>query len=434
MQRSACYQAVCEVLQQVFDGTTMPADKVLRQYIKIRRYIGSRDRQLITTVFYGILRHYFEVQEAILFLGWRVADVRSWVLVYLVLCEKEMPKALPGYLTTVRYGMAPITSQETEALTKLEDFHPQMIHKKGFSEELYAYFQEHLEKEEFSAFVESVLHQAPTDVRVNTLKTTRQEVQDIFESQGWNFSLTNASPYGLRFMQRYPLTSVEAFKKGFFEIQDEGAQILSLLCDAMPGKKVLDMCAGAGGKSLALGMLMKNKGTLVLADIHDARLREASKRCKRAGLSNHVIKHLNNHRDWFKRQRGTFDIVLADVPCSGTGTWRRHVDAKIGFVPQNINSLIKEQRDILTKAASLVKPGGRLIYGTCSILPQENEHQVVWFLENNADFSLVPAQKVLGHYQKMDPYLEKDYLKIPSSHQGPDGFFGACFEKVQKEA
>ena len=184
-------------------------------------------------------------------------------------------------------------------------------------------------------------------------------------------------------------------KNGHVEIQDEGSQLVALLVGASPGQRVVDFCAGAGGKTLAIAAQMKNKGKIVACDVLEKRLKRSTERFRRAGVHNIETKPLKDERDpWVKKHKGDFDRVLVDAPCSGTGTWRRNPDARWRSLGPGLETLIPLQAEILDSAARLVKKSGRLIYATCSLLPEENERQIEKFLETHADFRLVPFKEI----------------------------------------
>ena len=196
------------------------------------------------------------------------------------------------------------------------------------------------------------------------------------------------------------------------EIQDEGSQLVAALVDARPGMRVADLCAGAGGKTLALAMTMQNRGQLVACDVSAARLDGAVRRLRRAGVHN-VERHLLEPGDkWIKRRAKTFDRVLVDAPCTGTGTWRRNPDARLRLTEADLAELLPKQAAILDQAAFLVRTGGRLVYATCSLLPEENEAQVTAFLARHPDF-----------------ILAGDFLSLSPARHGTDGFFAATLER-----
>jgi 16S rRNA (cytosine967-C5)-methyltransferase len=225
------------------------------------------------------------------------------------------------------------------------------------------------------------------------------------------------------------------------EIQDEGSQLVAALTDARPGMRVVDWCAGAGGKTLALAAMMENRGQIVACDVSASRLEGAVRRLRRAGVTN-VERHFVEPGDkWAKRRAGTFDRVLVDAPCTGTGTWRRNPDARHRLTEQDLLELVRKQSSILDAAGRLVRTGGRLIYATCSLLEQENEEQVSAFLIRHPEFALVPLEQAWnlpggnlpggnlpgGNLPAAAP--QGDMLSLTPARHGTDGFFAAVLER-----
>jgi 16S rRNA (cytosine967-C5)-methyltransferase len=262
------------------------------------------------------------------------------------------------------------------------------------------------------AELRALLEPAPLDLRVNLLKATRDEARAALAAEGMDAVPTPHSPWGLRLQGRRQVTGGPAFRAGLVEIQDEGSQLVAALVDARPGMRVADLCAGAGGKTLALAMTMQNRGALVACDVSAARLDNAVRRLRRAGVHN-VERHLLEPGDrWIKRRAQSFDRVLVDAPCTGTGTWRRNPDARLRLTEADLAELLPKQRTLLDQAASLVRSGGRLVYATCSLLSEENEDQVTGFLSRQADFA------------------QADVLTLSPLRQGTDGFFAAVLERA----
>jgi 16S rRNA (cytosine967-C5)-methyltransferase len=228
----------------------------------------------------------------------------------------------------------------------------------------------------------------------------------------------------LRLAGRQSITQGKTFQDGIVEIQDEGSQLVALLVDAKPGMRVADYCAGAGGKTLAIAQTMENKGHIVACDVSAPRLEGAIKRLRRAGVHN-AERHLLEPGDkWTKRQAQKFDRVLVDAPCTGTGTWRRNPDARLRLKENNLAEILPKQAMILDQAARLVKPGGRLIYATCSLLDEENEGQVTAFLERT------PVFKRIALAEPLPEILHGAALRLTPRANGTDGFFGAIMERA----
>jgi 16S rRNA (cytosine967-C5)-methyltransferase len=271
---------------------------------------------------------------------------------------------------------------------------------------------------------------APIDLRINLLKTDRKTARRALAAEGVATEPTPLSPVGLRLNKRAPLSGLTAFKDGLFDVQDEGSQIAALLAGARPGMRVVDFCAGAGGKTLALAAGMANRGKLVACDVSARRLERAARRLRRAGVGNVERRTLASERDkWIKRHAGGFDRVFVDVPCLGTGTWRRNPDAKWRSRPEDLAELVERQQQILRSAARLVRPGGRLVYATCSLLREEDEAQSETFLADAPDFSLVPAARVWEQTIGGNSPGGEDYLFLTPARHGTDGFFIAVFER-----
>jgi 16S rRNA (cytosine967-C5)-methyltransferase len=277
--------------------------------------------------------------------------------------------------------------------------------------------------------MEAMLGTPTLDLRVNLLKGTREDALRALKREGLNAVPTKLSPWGLRLDGRQPVTAAQAFKDGLVEIQDEGSQLVVAAADARPDNRVLDYCAGAGGKTLALAMTMENKGHIVACDVHEKRLEGAVKRLRRAGVHN-VERHLLVTGDkWAKRRAGSFDRVLVDAPCSGTGTWRRNPDARLRLTPEDIQELVIKQSEILDRAAFLVKPGGRMIYATCSLLAAENGQQIDAFLKRRTDFVRVPTEDL----PELLPaeLREKAQFSLTPLRDGTDGFFACVMQRLE---
>jgi 16S rRNA (cytosine967-C5)-methyltransferase len=269
---------------------------------------------------------------------------------------------------------------------------------------------------------------APLDLRANLLKTTTAEAQAALAAEGWDARPTRLSPWGLRIEGRRPVTTGPAFQQGLVEIQDEGSQLVALMAGVEPGMRVVDYCAGAAGKTLALAGAMANRGQIVACDVSAPRLEAAVRRLRRAGVHN-VERHVLAAGDkWLKRRGASFDRVLVDAPCTGTGTWRRNPDARLRLRESDLTELVSKQAAILDSAQSLVRKGGRLVYATCSLLAEENEAQVSGFLARHSDFQVVPLRAA---WPLPAPVPNQgDYLSLTPARHGTDGFFTAVLERT----
>jgi 16S rRNA (cytosine967-C5)-methyltransferase len=264
----------------------------------------------------------------------------------------------------------------------------------------------------------------PLTIRVNTLKSEITSLQKMLGEDGYPSSRTGSSPFGLIVDRKEDIFKTRAFKEGFFEIQDEGSQLVTLLTGAKPGELVIDACAGNGGKSLFLSSLMKNRGTIIASDLSSMKLANLRKRATKAGAFN--IKTAN--KESLTEYSGKGDCVFIDAPCSGMGVFRRNPDSKWRLTPDDVKELAAKQKEILSEYSRLVKPAGRLVYATCTISKEENEDNVHVFLNENKDFYLVPVLEmpVFGFGKLIS---EDGFFRSLPHLYNTDGFFGAVMKK-----
>jgi 16S rRNA (cytosine967-C5)-methyltransferase len=428
MTPSARIQAVIDVLAEII-ATPRPADTLTSAYFRARRYIGSKDRQAINTMLFRIMREYHRLSWWIAKAGAEV-NARTLTIAGMMFAEELEKSDLPAAFSGGKYAPAPLT-QEEEKLAEVIDgkqlVSAEMPERDRAECPEWAF--EPLKKAlngGFAKEMDAMMHPAPLDLRVNAIKGDRDEVFEELKSDGFDVHKGELSPLSIRVFGRPQLAQHPLFKDGVIEIQDEGSQLVALLADAKPGEQVVDFCAGAGGKTLALGASMKNKGRVVAMDVLGGRLMRAKERFRRAGLQNVETKELSSERDkYVKRHVGHFDLVLVDAPCSGTGTWRRDPDKRWRQLGPGLSALVPLQKDILESACRMVKPGGRLVYATCSLLPEENELQVEGFLKDHKDFSVRPAKDILP--------LEGvgNYLKVTPAQHNTDGFFAAVMVRAK---
>jgi 16S rRNA (cytosine967-C5)-methyltransferase len=274
----------------------------------------------------------------------------------------------------------------------------------------------------------SLNEQAPITLRVNTLKTTVDQCKAELSKQGIEATKTEWSPFGLTLAKRINVFSLAMFRDGWFEVQDEGSQLLPFLVDPKPNAKLLDVCAGAGGKTLEFAALMKNRGEIFAADINNYRLDELRKRTKRAGAQNVRVQEIQAIEDLAEQYSGFFDIVFVDAPCSGLGTIRRNPGMKWMVTEQTVNEVSEKQRSILHSSAPLVKQGGRIVYATCTLLSRENENVVEEFMAHHPEYALIDAN---GLSEKLHAGLVPSgpFFKLLPHIHGTDGFFCAVLEK-----
>jgi 16S rRNA (cytosine967-C5)-methyltransferase len=424
--------AAIEILTAIETGDR-PADDVAADYFRQRRYIGAKDRPSIAGHVYAVLRHRAT-------LDWWIAEhaveiePRSRVLAALVLIEKWRTEAVAACCDGDRFRPAPLSKAENVLLHGLVSrtlHHPRM--PRSVANDLPQWLEPHFERalrKELEREMQALNMPAPVDLRVNLLKADRAAARRALAAEHVSAEPTPLSPVGLRLSERAPLAGLAAFREGLIEVQDEGSQIAALLVDARPGMRVVDFCAGAGGKTLALAAGMANRGKLVACDVSERRLERAARRLRRAGVGNVERRALASERDkWVKRHAGGFDRVLVDVPCLGTGTWRRNPDAKWRTRPEDLAELVLRQQQILSSAARLVRPGGRLIYVTCSLLHEEDEAQAEALLAAEPDFTVLPAARVWSETIGGASPGGESYLRLTPARHGTDGFFVAVFER-----
>ncbi len=403
--------SIIELVEKIQLHPQKPADSVMQSYFRNRRYIGSSDRRAIGDNVYGVLRHYLGLKNAL-----TVSSERLLVFAYYLLVQKITLSELEQ-LVGHGYGPAPLSENELLFLSELKTYNPFAMPK---------WLEEAINNQQL---IESLHEQAPFDIRINSLKNTRDVVLKELITEGFDATETPLSPVGIRLGKRQPLNTHNLWKDGTLEVQDEASQIVGLLCDAKPSMQVLDYCAGAGGKSLSMAASMQNKGNLILCDIHPHRLQRAKERLRRAGVTTYQLKDINQDNSWFKRQQNRFDRVLVDAPCTGTGTLRRNPDLKNRLERSDLEELSALQRKILEQAQKFVKPGGRLIYATCSVLPAENELQTEWFLNTFSEFEAIPVTEIWQQVIATNcPFTSDAAQFFPHTH-GTDGFFVSIFKR-----
>lgn len=358
-----------------FDTQNLPLDLFLRNYFRANHSVGSKDRKEICEKIYTLIRH----------------------------------RSLLDYLSTT----PPSWESRYEALQKLDlkklqnqDIPPHI--RLSFPKAFYNLLVQSLGQEKAELFCALSNEQAPVTIRVNTLLISREAFFQKLQTQ-YPVHLCSKSSTAISFENKINFFAMEEFKQGLFEVQDEGSQLLSELVNACPKQWVLDYCAGAGGKTLAIAPKLQGSGQLFLHDIRHHALLEAKKRLKRAGIQNaQILPPDSPHKHTLKNR---FDWVLVDAPCSGTGTLRRNPDMKWKFQEEMVSRLVQEQRTIFQEALAYVKPGGHIVYATCSVLPQENEEQARYFATQ------FPIEQI-----------GQPFSCFPESGSH-DGFFAICFLK-----
>jgi 16S rRNA (cytosine967-C5)-methyltransferase len=426
---AARLQATLDLMYEV-DGVARPADAVVAAWFRARRYIGDRDRVHIADLLYALLRHHARI-------AWWLAkhgrpDVpRNRLLAWLALDGRTTPDQVHVLFNGGKFAPAVLRDHERALVAKLQGCaidHPAMPDEVRF--ECPSWAAEPLRRrfrDSFGREMAALLTAAPLDLRVNPLKSTREAMLRALRDFGLKAEAARMAPYGIRVKERPSLASLPMLRSGEVEIQDEGSQLVAMLVDARPGERVVDFCAGAGGKTLAIAAQMANKGHVMACDVLANRLKRAAERFRRAGLHNIETKPLASETDrWVKRHKGGFDRVLVDAPCSGTGTWRRNPDARWRPLGAGLDHLLPLQASILASAARLVKPGGRLVYATCSMLPEENEEQVAAFLAAHPAFQVVPLRAAAP---QLTGSAHPDLLSLTPARHDTDGFFAAVMQR-----
>src|SRR3984957_9811145 len=390
MTPAARLSAAIELIQTI-DDQRVPASQALKEWGTAHRFAGSGDRAAISGLVWDVLRR--SASSA-----WLMGSdtARARLLGMLHLERKLDADAISALCDGSRFAPSALTDAERTALTSNSlDKAPAPV-----AGDYPEWLDPHLAEvfgEDRAAEATAMASRAPLDLRVNTLKAKREKV--LASTAHLGTMETPWSPLGLRIElgadARNPgIHAEEAFIKGALEVQDEGSQLAALLSAAKPGEQVIDLCAGAGGKTLALAAMMQGKGSLIAPDYDKRQLAPIHERLSRAGVHNCEVRTPKGEGDALSDIRSSADLVMIDAPCTGTGTWRRNPDAKWRMRPGALEIRLKEQAEVLDRAASLVKPGGRIAYVTCSVLPQENGGQLRDFVAQHPDFSAIPSKQV----------------------------------------
>jgi len=417
--------AVIEVLEKI-DRSYSQADEVISSYLRGRRYIGSKDRRYINETVYSALRHH-----ARLGFWTNAGSARERVIAHLHRVDQLSKNDIQQHFNGEGYNPPALSNSEIQLISepKVSQEPPEWVEAE-FPDWLTPTMKQYW-GEQFDTEATALNEPAPVDLRVNTLKADCARALDILKKDGVEAEATAYSPSGLRLTQRRNLQQTTAFKGGFVEIQDEGSQLIALLTDTKPDLKTIDFCAGGGGKTLALAATMKDGGPLIACDNDKDRLDKLTPRLKRAGISNVSRHHLSGDKDpWLAEHRASAARVLIDVPCSGSGAWRRSPASKWRLTEDVLKTYLETQADVLSTAARLVAPGGRLIYATCSVLPQENEEQISAFLESGAPFQIVSIQDVWDKTIGGEAPSPGQFLHLTPARSQTDGFFCAVLERI----
>ena len=418
MNPHALLELTTELLHRVLQFK-QPADAIVSDFFREHRALGQRERHTLAETTYTVLRQ----RPLLLHLA---QSGRG---------ELERRLAILGWQGNEAFLRAALDDAQTAWLARVTAIDRTALPEK-LRHNLPDWLAERLQAalgDEFWPLVESLNAPAPLDLRVNAYKAKRDDVQAAFKAEGVEALPTPYSPLGLRIQGKPALHKLDVFLRGDVEVQDEGSQLLALLLDAKRGEMVVDFCAGAGGKTLALGAAMRNTGRLYAFDTSGHRLAALKPRLARSGLSNVYPAQIAHERDErIKRLAGKIDRVLVDAPCSGLGTLRRNPDLKWRQSPQSVDEMRVKQGLILASAARLVKPGGRLVYATCSLLEAENEDIALAFEAGAGDtFERLPAAEVLtrAHVEQAGTLVRDDCLRLWPHRHGSDGFFAAVWQR-----
>ncbi|MFC7050595.1 RsmB/NOP family class I SAM-dependent RNA methyltransferase [Emcibacter nanhaiensis] len=427
MIEAARIQSVIELvdrLGQSFSSEGASADVLLRQYFQSRRYAGSKDRRAVSRLYYQIIRHWGGLVQVC-----GGPDARRMMLAAIYYLLNDEKAYIESLFSGQKHGPEALSPEEQEFLEK--------ITAEGFREVLYPDWMEKSLKARFGDELDDAMRvfndRAPVGLRANLLKGDRAAAQQqLAENQIETIPGQWAST-SLILDEQIQLRDLGVYKQGLIEVQDEAAQLAVELADIQPGQQVMDYCAGAGGKTLAAAAFMQNKGQIYALDVSKPRLGELKPRAKRAGA--HVVQTLLLGHSAAKREkqleqhRNHMDRVLLDVPCSGSGTWRRNPESKWRLTPDKLSDYCEIQKELLAEAWAFVKPGGRLVYMTCSIFMEENEQQVFDFVTSNDDVNLLNYKNFIKGDCPESLSPVEGVLQLSPHKHNCDGFFVAILEK-----
>ncbi len=421
MHPNALLDLTTELLRSVLK-LDAPADGLVSMFFRNHRDLGPRERHTLAETSYTVLRQRLLYQH----LAQNVKGADG---------PPERRMAILAWQGNEGFLRGALNPQELTWLAEANKLDRSALPEKlrhNLPDWLANPLREQL-GDEFWPLVDELARPAPLDLRVNAMKLKRDEAQAALAEAGISAQPTPHSPWGLRIDGKPALSKLPIFTGGGVEVQDEDSQLLALITDAKRGEMVVDFCAGAGGKTLALGASMRNTGRLYAFDVSGHRLESLKPRLARSGLSNvHPAQIAHERDERIKRLAGKIDRVLVDAPCSGLGTLRRNPDLKWRQSPKALEEMSAKQSAILASAARLLKPGGRLVYATCSLLQVENERVAAAFdAEHGAGFEPLPAAQALeaAHVQAASLLVSGPYLRLWPHRHHTDGFFAAVWQK-----
>ncbi len=376
------------------------ADKVVEKALKRDKRWGARDRKFIAETIYDMVRWKRLYNE--------IAGSKSHYTTENVWKNFAVLAVLKGYELPDWNQLQGIPARRIKG--KFDELQKTRVFKESIPDWMDKRCIEELGEKHWSKEIQALNQQASVILRTNTLKTTKQALQKKLSEEGIETVCIDGYKQALQLVERANVFKTEAFKLGYFEVQDASSQLVAEYLDVKPGMRVIDTCAGAGGKTLHLAALMENKGQLIATDIYESKLKKLKIRARRAGVHNVTTKVIESAKV-IKKMKNTADAVLIDAPCSGIGVLKRNPDSKWKLQPEFVENIIKTQAEIFENYSKLVKVNGNLVYATCSVLPSENEKQVAHFLEKNSNFEFIKENKV------------------SSSKTGFDGFYMALLKR-----
>lgn len=391
---------VIESLKLIFNEGEY-ADKVVQKALKKDARWGARDRKFVAETIYEMVRWKRLYNE--------IAGTKSHYTNENVWKNFAVFAVLKGYKLPDWNQLQGVPERRIKG--KFDELQNQRVFKESIPDWMDELGVKELGEKHWSKEIGALNQQAEVILRTNTLRTNKIALRKKLANEGIATEFIPGHPDALRLVERANVFVTSCFKDGLFEVQDASSQLVAAYLDVKPGMKVIDTCAGAGGKTLHLAALMENKGQIIATDIYESKLKKLKIRTRRAGAHNITTKVIDSSKV-IKKMKGTADRVLIDAPCSGIGVLRRNPDSKWKLQPEFVENIIKTQEEILQNYAQLVKAGGKLVYATCSILPSENQNQVKAFIKKNEQFRLI-----------------KDH-KVSPFKSGYDGFYMALLEKI----
>ena len=434
---SARINATIEILEKV-GSSSLNVDRVTLSYFRQRRFAGAKDRSFIIQLVYRLVRNRIKINWWLDSLNLAFSP-RFQVIAGLALFNDGPIEDIEDLFKEGEHSTGLLDDEEGNLIKELV---PQSIFNEKMPDnvkyECPDWIADRLRPiygNDLNSHLEALNAEASFDLRLNTLTNPNREgIRQALKRQGLKTELTTYSPFGLRSNRRQRLDGTKYFKSGLIEVQDEGSQLAALLVGAAPGMQIIDFCTGSGGKAMVMGGLMQNTGRIVAMEVSQNRLKQAGIRISRAGLHNIERKLISDENDKkIKRLTKKFDRVLVDAPCTGTGTWRRDPDTRAKYSDLDLENMMSLQDRILASAARLTKPGGCLVYVTCSLLREENEDRIIALLSRRKDYKIVPIPKIWDEQVTVKGGgkcpTNSEMLRLTPKEHNTDGFFAAVLRR-----